>query len=241
MSMKRQTGAAENGVVVSGGTAAIWSVAAILAATLWIALGVYAALDGDTRGTYCDFGIAATDANFTVDGKPCRIMPGPVFGIYGPIFIWTLLALQLPVLAFFLVRVWRRCIVPQVKIAPLVHAASGERISPRRRKIIRGIVHAYLAATLIAAFNWAGTGVWSALDMNKDAGFCDYYVDRQAANFRIDGDICRLRIGNILGVYGTTFLIVLVGLQSPAYLYFTVLHLRRRPLGNRHGTPQSAA
>ena len=47
------------------------------------------------------------DTNFTVHDKPCRIMVGPILGIYGPILLWVLLALQSPAYLFYLTRIWK--------------------------------------------------------------------------------------------------------------------------------------
>lgn len=201
-------------------------IASFLAVAVWIAFGVYVALDGDSRGNYCDFGVAEIEANFTVHGKPCRIMAGSILAVYGPVFLWVLVSLQSPAYVFYVFRIWKRS-APRPESPDGVDPA-GRHEASQQGGIIRGLVHAYLAASFILLFNWAGVGAWAALDMNKDAWFCDYHAESDAANFRVQGDMCRLRVGNILGVYGTTFLIALAGVQSPAYLYLTVSHLRRR-------------
>lgn len=95
--------------------------------------------------------------------------------------------------------------------------------------MILRLLQTYLALSVIAVLIYIGFAGRAGLDHNKDAQYCDYYVSAEEANFHIGDDRCRIRPWFYVKM-GLIAAIILVIIQSPAYVCLIVRHIyvRRR-------------
>ncbi len=91
------------------------------------------------------------------------------------------------------------------------------------------LVKVYLVLSTLIAAAFSGVFVYTNLEHNPEATFCDYYVEKHWTNYvKSNGEHCRIRLGMVSIYFGLPFLVVTAALHSPAYLYFLVRCIRRR-------------
>lgn len=91
------------------------------------------------------------------------------------------------------------------------------------------LVKIYLVLSTLIAAAFSGVFVYTNLEHNPEATFCDYYVEKHWTNYvNKSGEHCRIRLGIVSIYFGLPFLVVTVALHSPAYLYLLVRRVRRR-------------
>ena len=102
------------------------------------------------------------------------------------------------------------------------------------------LLKVYLVLTVLAVFYWLGTGFYYLLQHNAQQSYCVYSVEKDEANYEVDGLPCRIRFDVLFYQFGAMSLIYIGVLHSPVYLYLLVRFFRRRrymsSLRRRHET-----
>lgn len=193
------------------------AVFAAVAATLWILLGLYVSLTRPTA--FCDVGVAAQAATFSIDGNPCLFKPDLLVSVFGPLYLAGL-GIAFAAASFFIAvgSLARRggriagTFLQRFRMAAPLGQALGTA-GRDRRSIVRYVYGATLVAILFASL-----GFWANVDHNPQGEYCAYAVHGDSYNFFVGDMPCRLQSSLLFDLFGLYFLVVWVVCLAPLVL-----------------------
>ncbi len=96
--------------------------------------------------------------------------------------------------------------------------------------ILDRLLKLYLILSLAALVGWSRLVIHVSLEQNPSAIYCEYKLPDSETNYvKASGERCRIRFGAFAGELGVIFIIFIVVLHGPVYLFFLIRHgLRRR-------------
>ncbi len=101
--------------------------------------------------------------------------------------------------------------------------------------ILDRLLKLYLILSLAALVGWFRLGIHISLEQNPSAIYCEYELPDAETNYvEADGGRCRIRFDAFAGEFGVLFIIFILVLHGPVYLFYLIRHgVRRR---SRAGT-----
>jgi hypothetical protein len=90
------------------------------------------------------------------------------------------------------------------------------------------IVRVYLISTFIFVFAWLFLGSYTGVEHNAQGEYCAYSVDPRTVNFAVSDIPCRLELDQLYLEIGVIFLVIIIPLHIPAYIFLTYLYVQRR-------------
>lgn len=167
---------------------------------------------------YCDTSAPTDAAHIVLRGTPCRLKPGLIAVVYGPLLIGLLLFIQSPAYAYWYARSGRGN--PDSLISRL-GAPVYRRYVFKLGRWSRWLVEIYLYVTGLAVFFLVGFMASVNLSHNAGASYCSYTKGLEPHNFYVQHQPCRLEFLE-LGKFTILLVAAVIVVQMPAYVYAAV-------------------
>ncbi len=96
--------------------------------------------------------------------------------------------------------------------------------------ILDRLLKLYLILSLAALVGWSRLVIHVSLEQNPSATYCEYELPDSETNYvKASGERCRIRFDAFAGEFGVLFIILVLILHGPVYLFFLIRHgVRRR-------------
>ena len=203
--------------------------------------------DNNTDGIYCDYNVAGQpgpgaeglpEANWSIGATPCRLRIGAIVAEFGPLYLFTLFTIHWPAYMYLMVRhllyLDRRAGTAETSPRPPFR---GERPAVDNVRLFR-IVKFYIGISGLLLLTTIGFVTLIGVLFDPGPIYCDYGVAGQPGlDWPMRTKPCQLRVGVFSFRLIFPVLVFLVAMQSPAYLYLIVRHLRARRRGEKGTDP----